>query len=143
MLRILHITLAASVLLSTTGISISRHYCQNRLIHTAVFVKAESCGMHASGKMQKTAQMHRCDKHTALQQSACCRDALDQNNPGQFKQQVPFWYKALSTPAAVLPDWPPICLSFTPFTNGILPYLNHRPPLIAADVQVLFQVFRL
>jgi len=40
---ILHITVSIVLLISTIGITISRHYCGENLIHTALFLEAESC----------------------------------------------------------------------------------------------------
>ncbi len=43
--RLLHIALALSLLLSTTGVGISQHFCGGKLIDTALLGPAESCGM--------------------------------------------------------------------------------------------------
>ena len=40
---ILHIIISLLLLVTTTGVSISKHYCGDNLINVALFVEAESC----------------------------------------------------------------------------------------------------
>ena len=56
--KVLHIVLACFILVSTTGFTISLHYCHNEIYDLAVFAPAHSCceagsgaQCHASGDM--------------------------------------------------------------------------------------------
>ena len=40
-----HIALIFTLLVSTTGVKIDKHYCCGRLIDTSIYSQAESCGM--------------------------------------------------------------------------------------------------
>lgn len=53
--KITALLMAIVVLLTTTSFTISMHYCQGELIHTAIFQKAHSCGMemNMSDEMKK------------------------------------------------------------------------------------------
>lgn len=43
MRRIFHILMAVTLILATTGLSISKHYCGNSIIHTTLGTEAKSC----------------------------------------------------------------------------------------------------
>lgn len=40
---IFHILMSVTLILATTGLSISRHYCGNSIIHTSLGTEAKSC----------------------------------------------------------------------------------------------------
>ena len=43
MKRIFHILLSASILIATSGLTVSKHYCKGNLVDIAINVEAESC----------------------------------------------------------------------------------------------------
>lgn len=50
--RIFHIAVSLFLLLSTAGVSISKHYCHGTLISTSIFGKAKSCCDSSCGSCQ-------------------------------------------------------------------------------------------
>ena len=48
MRRFCHILMSITLILATTGLSISKHYCNDLLIGTTLGTKAQSCGMDMS-----------------------------------------------------------------------------------------------
>ena len=43
MRRVFHIILSFSLMVATTGLSISKHYCGNSVVHTTLGTEAKSC----------------------------------------------------------------------------------------------------
>ena len=76
--RLLHIWLACLILLSSTGVVFSKHYCRGSLQTVAVFTKAKSCHdvqrnscpMHAGNpKVTKHQDNNCCDNQVAFLKS--------------------------------------------------------------------------
>ena len=130
--KISAILMAFVVLFSTMSFTISEHYCGNDLVDSALFSKAESCGM----EMQKTTPTDDC----SFDKEDCCNDVVKQFE-GQtnlktdlsnltFEQQVfvtAFIYSYVNL--------------FEGLDKNIVPFKNYSPPLIVTDIQVLDQVF--
>ncbi|MDF1516414.1 MAG: hypothetical protein RQ864_02770 [Lutibacter sp.] len=124
--------MAFIVLLSTMSFTVSEHYCGHTLVDTALFSKAESCGMD----LQKTTPMDR----NSIHKDNCCKDELKQFM-GQnelntsfsslnFEQQVfvaSFTYAYLNL--------------FEGLKENIIPFKYYTPPLLVTDILVLDQVF--
>ncbi|MCB9317519.1 MAG: hypothetical protein H6569_15370 [Lewinellaceae bacterium] len=134
--RILHIALAISVLLSTTGISVHRHFCQDKLMGTTMFFKPHGCKMNTH-KACHTAS--HCAKKT---DQDCCKDQSEYHKLEQDKQISLVPFKLLKQPIQLSLPWPAIVLPAITSTSQILPYLHYRPPLIRGTLPALLQVFR-
>ena len=134
--RLFHITLSFLVLFSSTGLLIDQHYCRNELKHSALFTAAKSC--HA-------AAMPNCPMHAAAQkeQKGCCDD---ESHFLKHKQdQVQSENELVKPPASIALAAPaPVFLTALPAVDKqAVHYLNYKPPLIACDLPVRLQVFRL
>jgi hypothetical protein len=68
--KISAILMAFVVLFSTMSFSISEHYCGDYLVDSALFSKAESCGM----EMQKPSPTKDC----SINKDNCCSDVVKQ-----------------------------------------------------------------
>ena len=126
--------LAFVVLFSTMSFTVSEHYCGHKLVDTALFSKAESCGM----ELQKPASSNDCE----LKKSNCCKDEVKQFT-GQhelntnftalnFEQQIfaaSFTYAYLNL--------------FEGLKENTVPFKYYTPPLLVTDILVLDQVFRI
>jgi len=135
--RILHITLALAVLLSTTGIPVHRHFCRGSLMGIAIFLKPRGCektkhkACHAGGH---------CAKKKA---GNCCKDKSEYHQSDQDKQLTPAHFKPLKQPVFPALPWPAFLAPVSAHNHTeVLPYLHYRPPLIRSNFQVLLQVFR-
>ena len=73
--KITALLMAIVVLLTTTSFTISMHYCQGELIHTAIFQKAHSCGM----------EMNMSDE---MKKKGCCDDK-EIHIEGQYELKLP------------------------------------------------------
>ncbi|SNR70786.1 HYC_CC_PP family protein [Lutibacter flavus] len=130
--KISAILMAFVVLFSTMSFSISEHYCGDHLVDSALFSKAESCGM----EMQKPSPTDNCN----IDKKDCCSDVVKQFE-GQtnlktdlsnltFEQQVfvaSFIYSYVNL--------------FEGLDQNIIPFKNYSPPFIVRDIQTLDEVF--
>ena len=130
--KIAAILMAFVVCFSTMSFSISEHYCGDHLVDSALFSKAESCGM----ELQKKSPTNEC----SVDKEDCCSDVVKQIE-GQtnlktdlsnltFQQQV--FVTAFSYSYVNL---------FEGLDKNIVPFKYYSPPLIVTDLQVLDQVF--
>jgi hypothetical protein len=130
--KILAILMAFVVLFSTMSFTISEHFCGDHLVDSALFSKAESCGM----EMQNPSPTKDC----SINKDNCCSDVLKQFE-GQtnlktdlsnltFEQQVfvtSFIYSYVNL--------------FEGLDQNIIPFKNYSPPFIVRDIQTLDEVF--
>lgn len=124
--------MAFTVLFSTMSFTISEHYCGDLLVDSAVFSKAESCGM----EQEKPSRNKDCN----FSKKNCCSDILKQFE-GQnelkidlsnlnFEQQVfitSFVYSYINL--------------FDGLEENIVPFKYYTPPPIVKDIQVLDSIF--
>ena len=126
------ISLACLVLISTMSFVISEHYCGGKLVASAIFTKAESCGM----EMQEppvTAQ-------NEVKKDSCCKDVekliegqddlkLDFTNLDQHQQVfiASFIYSYINL--------------FESIDKENIHFKDYSPPLIVKDIQVLDESF--
>jgi len=135
--KIAAVTMAFVVLFSTMSFSISKHYCGDYLVDSALFSKAESCGMDSDNyREQNTLPNRDCN----LTKSNCCEDVVKliegQNelktnvSALNFEQQVfiaSFVYSYINL--------------FEGIETNIIPFRYYTPPLLVKDIQVLDEVF--
>jgi len=124
--------MAFVVLFSTMSFTISEHYCGDYLVDSALFSKAESCGM----EMEVSLSVDEC----SIEKDNCCSDVLKQIE-GQnelktdlsnlnFEQQLfvaSFIYSYVNL--------------FEGLEENIIPFKYYSPPLLIKDIQVLDEVF--
>ncbi|MDN5214585.1 hypothetical protein QQ020_21070 [Fulvivirgaceae bacterium BMA12] len=130
--KIANILLALLLLLTTSGITLNKHYCMGRLKSIAVFHKAESC-------MPEMA-MEGDDKSCA---KSCCEDVSEELKVTDLNKVTfgfdlsPTWHPfAVSHPLTVDFDFISLIISRSS-------YLNYKPPLIDLDIPTLVQSFLL
>jgi len=130
--KIAAVLMAFVVLFSTMSFSFSEHYCGDYLVDSALFSKAESCGM----ELQKPSPTKDC----SVNKDNCCSDVLthiegqselktDLSNLS-FNQQVfvaSFVYSSINL--------------FEGLEENIVPFKYYSPPLIVKDIQVLDNIF--
>ena len=126
------ISLAFLVLFSTMSFVINEHYCGGELVASAIFSKAEVCGM----EIQNT---HTTTKNS-LEKDSCCKDVeklvegqndlkLDFTNLEQHQQVfiASFVYTYINL--------------FESIEKENIQFKDYSPPLIVKDIQVLDEVF--
>lgn len=134
----LHIILAFLLLISTSGFSISTHFCQKQLQDLQFFCQAKTCG-------ELQSQKESCHKTSSEQPQACkkgcCESKSDFYQLDLDQQTTSTTFKPLSIKVLT-------ALLFTLF-NIELPsadkkssdYFNYKPPLIVCDYTAELQTF--
>ena len=140
--KFLHITLIITVLLSSIGFVVQRHFCQNELKSVSVFIKAESC--HKNMAEESSCPMHKSEEHNHdgdQEKKDCCDDTVE-----LVKLEQELQAKSLE-----------VQLQNNPFLLGIISlalrvmlpeeaisptyFLNYTPPLLVCDFTVSLQTF--
>ena len=134
------LVLVLVVISATMGVTVNKHYCQGRLVETAVFVKTK----HAHCQQIITAKQQHCPYHeiSNSKDEQCCSEESefyqidDPSNISKLSvkfQLVLFQLEMLYIVTDI----------FSLQENNIHTYKNYKPPLIAQDVTVLVQSFLL
>ena len=131
-LKISAILMAFVVVFSTMSFTVSEHYCGDHLVDSALFSKAESCGM----EMEQPLPTDDC----SAKKDNCCSDVIKQfegqsdlkitSTDISFEQQLfvaSFIYSYVNL--------------FEGLENNINPFKNYSPPLIVLDIQVLDETY--
>lgn len=130
--------LMASVLLSSTGMRFSQHWCGDSLVNTSIFGEAQACS-HYQASDKPACPMHA----QSAAKKKCCdqRETIVDGNDYKYEVQA---MERIEVPIALVAivhyAW-----------DGILPetdlvtakYHNHSPPLIASDILIRVQSFLL
>ena len=134
MRKVTSVIIAIVMLVTTSGFTISSHFCAGKRVKTAVSVIGNadvSCGM------EKEKKENNCD--TKQIRSNCCKDEfhkiqIDQNYTHQITK-VQFSSQFTVAFATILYD-----LLFNP--SGYIRLIHtHSPPLLVKDIPVLVQSF--
>ncbi|MCB0562713.1 MAG: hypothetical protein KDD09_27365, partial [Phaeodactylibacter sp.] len=123
--RIAHITLAFLLFISSAGLVINKHYCQNELKSIALFSEAEGC--HQEKTM--SCPMH-AKKSEDNHKKGCCDDETEyvKSDEDQYIQSLEI---ELSVPPLLFADLPTTFILDAPsLDKQSIHYLNYKPPLI-------------
>ena len=139
--RIFSISMAFLILLSTTGLIVDWHYCNNKLKDWALFSVAESCH-------KAKAEKPHCPYHAALlaaenedAEKNCCNNETD-----FFQIDVDLVDAPLADSEANVLEYPKVDVLYFQDIMWIaalqdIDYLNYKPPLIVADFCIQHNVF--
>ncbi|MGV8946310.1 MAG: HYC_CC_PP family protein [Lutibacter sp.] len=130
--KISAIIMASVVLLSTMSFTISEHFCGRTLVDSALFSKAESCGM----EMEKPSPTNDCE----LKKSDCCKDEIKQFQ-GQNELNTDFSTLNFQQQVFIASFAYSYVNLFEGLAVNIIPFKHYTPPLLIADIQVLDQTF--
>lgn len=139
--KFLHIILALSVLFSTTGFTLSKHFCQEELQDMSMFAKAENC-QHSQTAPCQTGS-HHCDSHGDKEHKGCCNNTAKYYKLDQEKQAQSFEYKSLKVPVLLAAVLVVFNIELPADDNYFLTYQTYKPPIVCDDFQSMLQTFRL
>ncbi len=120
-----HLLLALLVLASTVSWKVDKHYCMGRLMDTALFIGADSCGMGVNGLEGELPSC--CDDETIVIDG---QDDLSSISQG-FSFDLPLQPTAVSE----------FLFTAYPYHSRILPEEHYPPPILIEDIVLLDQVF--
>jgi len=141
LLRLLHIFLASLVLLGSAGVTVNRHFCMGELKSVAIFGEAEKCH---KDQAKKQCPFHPAPKEEVEGKKKGCCD--DEHELVQIDDQEQTVVDAMPAIVAVIPDFPPLLLSYHaphPRPRKNTNFEQYRPPPLWTDVVREFQVFRI
>jgi len=129
--QIASLSLALIVMMSTLSFTISKHYCSNILVDTAIVQPAKTCGMHDKDHDKKERHDKKddcCDENLKLIEG---QDELKVSNL-DFNLEIPVQI-AVFTLIYIFPEI---------YTFKAKPAFSiYQPPEYACDFQILHQVF--
>jgi len=126
--------MAFVVLFSTMSFTYSEHYCGDFLVDTALFSKAESCGM----EIEKTSP----NKDCSIKKDNCCEDIVKQIE-GQSNLKIDFSKLTFEQQKIVVAYTYSYLNLFESVDTKINAFEDYSPPLVDKDISVLYQVFRI
>lgn len=123
--KVFSLLMAFLVLFSTVSFTVEKHFCGDTLIDTAVFSKAQGCGMEMSSSEKKQ----------------CCKDELEIVK-GQDKLKLSKFEELSFDHQVVISSFAYSFLNlFESVDKEIVPHKDYSPPNLVADIQVMGQVF--
>lgn len=130
--KILHIILALSVLFSTTGILMGKHFCKKEMQTEKVLAKSKSCCQ--SNNSTCSSAESGCDKD-------CCSNEYEYFQSDQVKLAQSIDLPTLNKPALVATLLLVFDFEIPTYDNNTLQLLSYRPPIVERDIPVLLQTF--
>jgi hypothetical protein len=132
MAKIFHILLAMSVLFSTTGILMGKHFCKQEMQTEKVLVKTKSCCQ--SNNATCGSENSGCDKD-------CCSHEYEyfQSNQDKLVQNADL--PSLNKPAFLATLLLVFDIEIPSIDRNTQHFKAYRPPIVERDISVLLQTF--
>lgn len=124
--------MAFVVLFSTMSFTISEHYCGDHLVDSALFSKADSCGM----ELEKPSLNKDCN----IQKKNCCIDIVKQFE-GQSELKTDIIPLNLAQQFFITSFIYSYINLFEGLANNLTPFQHYSPPILVKDIQILDAVF--
>ena len=137
--KITHSFFAALLLVATTGITVSKHFCHNNLAGVAVMINA-SCDKDSESQCCSTETVHPQVCNDGSMDKGCCEDESQ-----QLKIELPFASLNAEDIAKIVQSGVGMSYSFFRFNRNAInefQYSNCKSPIAKQNRQVLFQSFR-
>ncbi len=120
------------VLFSTMSFTVNQHYCGGELVASALFLKADSCGME-----EKTPSKEDCN----LVDKNCC-DNVIKVYKGQKELEATNILRLNSSQQLFIASFIYTYINlFKGLENNIVPFKNYSPPILVTDIHIVDQVF--
>lgn len=132
--------MAMVMLVSTTGFTMSAHFCGSELQHISFLGQAKSCEMHLS---EMSSCQHEQEQQSQIAKQPCCKDLT-------IVSELQDSLKGSMLPKILSPDFKFIAVLSSFFIAIIAEHVPHfskhhqySPPLIERDIPVIVQSFLL
>lgn len=135
--KFLHIILSLSVFLSTTGFTMSEHFCQNESQGIGVFSKMEGC---QSEKAPCRHAENSCGSHDE-EDNGCCNNSSEYFQSDQDKQVQSFEFKHLKNSVFLATIFVVFNIQLPSVETAKANFLTYKPPIVCDDILVLLQTF--
>ena len=139
LIRLLSFFVALILFISSSGLLIQSHFCQNQLQSISLFLKPESCHKNVSHHC-KSATKKCCKVKPVQENNNCCHNIADfvKLDLDQYffkyhlNDKVVDFVKILKYYNQLIPH---------SFVQKKIKFFNYKPPLIDFDLQTHFQIF--
>lgn len=135
--KFLHIILSLSVFLSTTGFTLSEHFCQNESQGIGAFSKMGGCQSEKAPCQQTE---NSCGSHDG-EDNGCCNNSSEYFQSDQDKQVQSFEFKQLKNPVLLATIFVVFNIQLPSFETSQVKFLTYKPPIVCDDILVLLQTF--
>jgi len=119
--------MAYLVLFSTLSFTIESHYCGSRLVDTAIFTQAKSCGMEMSSNTTNTKGCCKHEVEVVSGQDELKINAFDDLNLNHQLFIYSYTYAYINL--------------FESLPKQIVPHKDYAPPNLVYDIHVLDETF--
>lgn len=126
--------LSATILVSTIGIPVNRHFCLDRLESVRLFEKAVPCAMEQAMSQQD------CPIPVQKHEKGCCHDTHELVKLNNLQNSIYHIELAKLFPVSVM-AFIPYQPAYNTDLNTSTFVLSHSPPLVEPDRTVKFQSF--
>ena len=125
--------MAFIVLFSTLSFTVDKHYCGDTLVDTAIFGKAQTCGMEMMG--QSTL-----NKECSIVKKDCCSEeqAIIQ---GQDELKISFDTLSFEQQTFIVSFVNSYILLFEVVDNNTISYRDYSPPLVVKDIHKIDETY--
>jgi hypothetical protein len=134
----LHIILAFLLLISTTGFSISTHFCQNQLQDLQLFCQAKTC---SELRTQKESCHNIADEQPQSCKKGCCESNSDFYQLDLDQQTTSTDFKPLNINILSTLLFVALNLKLPSVDQKSTDYFNYKPPLLICDYTAELQTF--
>ncbi|MCF8715705.1 hypothetical protein JM658_12790 [Joostella atrarenae] len=131
--KILAISLALLVFLTTTSFQMDMHYCGDTLVDFSLFHGTSSCGMEKN-------QQSKTDCDIEISKKSCCSDQQIVNK-GQDNFKASFDNLTFEQQTFIASFFYSYLNLYNSLEEKIIPFKDYTPPLIIKDVQKLHETY--
>ena len=135
---ILNLLLSATILVSTIGIPVNRHFCLNRLTDVRLFEKAIPCAMEQAMSQQECPVPVK--DHNSKPVKGCCHDTHELVKLTNLQNSIFHIELAKLFPVSSI-AFVPYQRAYNADTHTSSVVLSHSPPLVEPDRTVKFHSF--
>lgn len=132
--KILSISLALIVLLSSFSFTINKHICGGEVANMTLFISADNCGMDMQVCENEVSK-----KQTVINKEACCNNISELIKGNDNNQQAKQYQLEIPQMEFLVTFVYTFITKFKETTNS--QYVMYKPPLVYKNRQTLFQVF--
>ncbi|NRB47967.1 MAG: hypothetical protein HRU41_09875 [Saprospiraceae bacterium] len=138
--QIVHIGLALLLFISTTGVVVNKHFCQNELKSVALFVKAKAC--HTK-QVKKPCPIHGYMMVDAEESDdkGCCDDETEIIKSEEDQIASTFLQEIALSPSLSANLLVVLQLERPQLDRQTIHYLNYKPPLLICEHPSELQIF--
>ncbi len=133
---ILSIVLIPLMLLSTTGVRLSQHWCGDELVNATIWGEAEACD-HFNEEAAPVCPMH---AHLAVKKK-CCKQKSTIVEGGDEDYEIISHVLKIKFKIISNYTWIFMPLKAVEYKLDTDSFFNHSPPLLKEEVLTLFQLF--